>query len=150
MSDSEPVGFTVGAVVAVAAGGALDAAPARGAAAAAAAAAAPGAVPRRGSSAGFSTSSSAGGGEDELSGGAAAAPKALAVHQWLVLLSLNVIGPFASDAYLPNLPNIECDLATSSENASLTIQVNWLVLGLLNPVIGSLSDRCGYYPPARP
>jgi predicted MFS family arabinose efflux permease len=70
-------------------------------------------------------------------------PKALQKHQWLVLLSLNVIGPFASDAYLPNLPNIKCDLATSSEDASLTIQVNWVVLGLLNPVIGSLSDRFG-------
>lgn len=70
-------------------------------------------------------------------------PGALQAHQWLVLLSLNVIGPFASDAYVPNLPNIQCDLATSSENASLTIQVNWIVLGLLNPVIGSLSDRYG-------
>ena len=47
------------------------------------------------------------------------------MHQWLVLLSLNVIGPFASDAYLPNLPEIRKDLVTSSEDASLTIQVNW-------------------------
>ena len=70
-------------------------------------------------------------------------PKELRVHQWLVLLSLNVIGPFASDAYMPNLPNIMQDLSTTSEDASLTIQVNWLVLGLLNPVIGLASDRFG-------
>ncbi len=70
-------------------------------------------------------------------------PRTLRIHQWLVLLSLNVIGPFASDAYLPNLPDIQKDLVTSSENASLTIQVNWVVLGLINPVIGSLSDRFG-------
>ena len=73
----------------------------------------------------------------------ALAPPSLHIHQWLVLLSLNVIGPFASDAYLPNLPDIRRDLVTSSENASLTIQVNWVVLGLINPVIGSLSDRFG-------
>ena len=70
-------------------------------------------------------------------------PPNLRVHQWLVLLSLNVIGPFASDAYLPNLPDIRSDLVTSSEDASLTIQLNWVVLGLINPVIGSLSDRFG-------
>ena len=58
-------------------------------------------------------------------------PKELRVHQWLVLLSLNVIGPFASDAYMPNLPNIMQDLSTTSEDASLTIQVNWLVLGFI-------------------
>ena len=67
----------------------------------------------------------------------------LYAYQWLILLSLNAIGPFSSDAYLPNLPNIEQDLGTSRELASLTIQINWIVLGLINPVIGSLSDTYG-------
>ena len=53
------------------------------------------------------------------------------------------IGPFASDAYLPSLPEIECDLNTSAAAASATIQLNWIVLGLMNPVIGVLSDRYG-------
>jgi MFS family permease len=34
-------------------------------------------------------------------------------------------------------------LNTSTENASLTIQINWIVLGLMNPIIGSLSDKHG-------
>ena len=67
----------------------------------------------------------------------------LYAYQWLILLSLNAIGPFSSDAYLPNLPNIEQDLGTSRELASLTIQINWIVLGLINPVIGGLSDIYG-------
>ena len=33
------------------------------------------------------------------------------------------------DAYLPNLPTIQHDLRTTAENASLTIQINWIVLG---------------------
>ena len=62
---------------------------------------------------------------------------------WLILLSLNAIGPFSSDAYLPNLPDIEKDLSTTAGLASLTIQINWIVLGLINPVIGGLSDSYG-------
>lgn len=62
---------------------------------------------------------------------------------WLILLSLNAIGPFSSDAYLPNLPDIQKDLSTSASLASLTIQINWIVLGLINPVIGGLSDSYG-------
>jgi DHA1 family bicyclomycin/chloramphenicol resistance-like MFS transporter len=69
--------------------------------------------------------------------------RTLYAYQWLILLSLNAIGPFSSDAYLPNLPDIEKDLGTSRALASLTIQINWIVLGLINPVIGSLSDTYG-------
>eukprot|EP01050_Picozoa_sp_SAG11_P011074 SAG11_NODE_1148_length_5683_cov_73.890561_4_plen_304_part_00 len=49
----------------------------------------------------------------------------------------------SADAYLPNLPDIQKDLATSAGLASLTIQINWIVLGLVNPVIGGLSDSYG-------
>ena len=76
---------------------------------------------------------------DESSGGLSS----LYAYQWLILLSLNAIGPFSSDAYLPNLPDIEKDLGTSRALASLTIQINWIVLGLINPVIGGLSDTYG-------
>jgi DHA1 family bicyclomycin/chloramphenicol resistance-like MFS transporter len=71
------------------------------------------------------------------------APAIASQSVWLILLSLNAIGPFSSDAYLPNLPDIEKDLGTSRALASLTIQINWIVLGLINPVIGSLSDTYG-------
>ena len=76
-------------------------------------------------------------------GDPATAISTLRVYQWLILLSLNAIGPFSSDAYLPNLPDIEKDLGTSRALASLTIQINWIVLGLINPVIGGLSDAYG-------
>eukprot|EP01046_Picozoa_sp_COSAG06_P032179 COSAG06_NODE_3197_length_5701_cov_5.984470_1_plen_149_part_10 len=41
------------------------------------------------------------------------APAIASQSVWLILLSLNAIGPFSSDAYLPNLPDIEKDLGTS-------------------------------------
>lgn len=68
---------------------------------------------------------------------------ALSYLQWIILFLLNAIGPFSSDAYLPALPQIECELQTSSEWASLTIQINWIVLGLMNPVVGIMSDKFG-------
>jgi DHA1 family bicyclomycin/chloramphenicol resistance-like MFS transporter len=58
-------------------------------------------------------------------------------------MSLNTIGPFSSDAYIPNLNTIAEDLNASDEAVSLTIQINWIMLGLWNPVIGHLSDKYG-------
>ena len=82
-------------------------------------------------------------GEDDDASKSGNALRTLDVYQWVILLLLNAIGPFASDAYLPSLPEIECDLNTSAAAASATIQLNWIVLGLMNPVIGVLSDRYG-------
>jgi MFS family permease len=67
----------------------------------------------------------------------------LQVYQWIILISLNTIGPFSSDAYVPNLGNIQHDLKTTDQLASLTIQINWIVLGLFNPIIGGYSDKYG-------
>ena len=75
--------------------------------------------------------------------GATLTPVICSQSIWIILLSLNAIGPASSDAYLPNLPDIKRDLHTSSELASLTIQINWIVLGLVNPIIGGLSDTYG-------
>lgn len=72
-----------------------------------------------------------------------AAPSALALYQWLILMSLNTIGAFSSDAYVPNLNAIAADLHASDEAVSLTIQLNWIMLGLWNPVIGHCSDKYG-------
>ena len=44
--------------------------------------------------------------------------------QWIILMSLNTIGAFSSDAYVPNLNAIASDLSASDEAVSLTIQVH--------------------------
>merc|ERR1711990_1172850 len=67
----------------------------------------------------------------------------LRLYQWIILMSLNTIGAFSSDAYVPNLNAIADDLQASDESVSLTIQINWIMLGLWNPVIVYFSDKYG-------
>jgi MFS family permease len=76
----------------------------------------------------------------------AACPMACSQAVWLILLSINAIGPASSDAYLPNLKNIATDLGTTKKAASATVLLNWVVLGVVNPLIGGLSDRYGRRP----
>eukprot|EP00937_MAST-01D_sp_MAST-1D-sp2_P005183 g5183.t1 len=70
-------------------------------------------------------------------------PAVLKKYHWLILMSLNTIGPFSSDAYVPNLSTIASELNASNQLVSFTIQINWIVLGLFNPVLGALSDKHG-------
>jgi DHA1 family bicyclomycin/chloramphenicol resistance-like MFS transporter len=81
----------------------------------------------------------------EPSSPAASTPKLNLCH-WIILMSLNTIGSFSSDAYVPNLDTIGDDLHASDASVSLTIQINWIMLGLWNPVIGHVSDRFGRKP----
>ena len=67
----------------------------------------------------------------------------LNIGQYLILISLNSIGAFSSDCYIPNLANVTADLDTSDQMGSLTIQINWIMLGLATPVVGHLSDLYG-------
>ena len=55
----------------------------------------------------------------------------------------NTIGAFSSDCYIPNLSDVVDDLDASDEQVSLTIQINWILLGLATPVVGHLSDMYG-------
>jgi len=63
--------------------------------------------------------------------------------QWAVLFSIATLGPFSSDAYLPAFPQIKDELHSTDENIALTMQINWIVLGIANPVLGDCADRFG-------
>lgn len=62
---------------------------------------------------------------------------------YLILISLNSIGAFSSDCYIPNLSDIVDDLNANDQMVSLTIQINWVLLGLATPFVGHLSDVHG-------
>lgn len=70
-------------------------------------------------------------------------PPRLRIGHYLILISLNSIGAFSSDCYIPNLSDIVDDLHTSDTQVSLTIQINWYLLGLATPIVGHLSDMLG-------
>ena len=67
----------------------------------------------------------------------------LHMGHYLILVSLNSIGAFSSDCYIPNLSDVVDDLNATDQQVSLTIQINWVLLGLATPVVGHLSDVHG-------
>ena len=71
-----------------------------------------------------------------------AAPR-LNIGHYLILISLNCIGAFSSDCYIPNLSDVVDDLHANDQQVSLTIQINWIMLGVATPVVGHLSDVHG-------
>ena len=89
--------------------------------------------------------------EGEANGAIAAAackpppPSAPQLHagHYVVLLLLNCIGAFSSDCYIPNLSDVVDDLKATDQEVSLTIQVNWYMLGFATPIVGYLSDVYG-------
>ena len=76
----------------------------------------------------------------------APAPRRLRWYLWLLLLSVDMIGPFSTDAYLPNIPKMRDDLGCSLALATLTLQANWVVNALASSAVGALSDRLGRRP----
>ena len=67
----------------------------------------------------------------------------LNLGHYLILISLNSIGAFSSDCYVPNLSQVGKDLSATDQQVSLTIQINWILLGLATPIVGHLSDVHG-------
>ena len=61
----------------------------------------------------------------------------------LVLGSLTALGPLTIDMYLPALPSLTADLATTEAAAQATITGMLVGLGLGQLVIGPLSDALG-------
>ncbi|MBL8257731.1 MAG: multidrug effflux MFS transporter [Pseudoxanthomonas mexicana] len=60
-----------------------------------------------------------------------------------VLGLLTAVGPFAIDMYLPALPAMAGDLATTESVATLTLAIYFLSFGLAQMVYGPLSDAMG-------
>src|SRR3978361_359654 len=61
----------------------------------------------------------------------------------LVLGALVAVGPLTIDMYLPALPALTADLATTSSTAQLTLTGTLVGLALGQLVIGPLSDSLG-------
>jgi len=62
---------------------------------------------------------------------------------WLFLLLLDIMGPFASDALIPSLPDIQDEMNSTDYQTSLLLNLNWSTEGLAALVLGHLSDRLG-------
>lgn len=61
----------------------------------------------------------------------------------LVLGVLSAVGPFAIDMYLPALPQVAHDLATSEAHVALTLTAYFIVFGLAQMIYGPLADAIG-------
>ena len=52
---------------------------------------------------------------------------ALRWYHWVVVVLVDMIGPFSTDSYIPNLPQMTKDLHTTASLAGATLQFNWIV-----------------------
>ena len=65
---------------------------------------------------------------------------------WALLMSIDMLGPFSTDSYIPNMPSLQHDLSTSYALVGLSLQLNWIVKGISTLVLGFLSDEYGRRP----
>ncbi|KAJ1448830.1 major facilitator superfamily domain-containing protein [Pelagophyceae sp. CCMP2097] len=73
----------------------------------------------------------------------AAPPRSFKWYQWPILVSIDMIGPFATDAYIPNIPQMHRDFGCLLVLATLTLQINWVFNAFSNSGCGTLSDKYG-------
>ena len=74
------------------------------------------------------------------------APPHLKWYDWLLVVSIDMLGPFSSDSYIPNMPELMADLSTSYALLGLTLQLNWICKGFSTLLLGSYSDKAGRRP----
>ncbi|MBP7002854.1 multidrug effflux MFS transporter [Amaricoccus sp.] len=65
----------------------------------------------------------------------------------LVIGLLGAVGPFAIDMYLPAMPTIAADFATTAQALQMTLTAYFLAFGVSQLVYGPLSDQMGRRPP---
>ena len=68
-------------------------------------------------------------------------PQKLRWYHWLMVAVLDVLGPFSTDSYLPNMPDMQIEFGTTEFMSGLTLQVNWLVFAVAVIVVGQLADQ---------
>jgi len=71
----------------------------------------------------------------------------LSLPIWALILSIDMLGPFSTDSYVPNMPQLNAQLSGSSYFlVGLSLQLNWLVKGVATVVLGKWSDKFGRRP----
>ncbi|MDZ4393830.1 MAG: multidrug effflux MFS transporter [Cypionkella sp.] len=65
----------------------------------------------------------------------------------LILGLVAAVGPFAIDMYLPAMPNIQSDLATTMQAVQWTIVAYFLAFGVAQLIYGPWADQAGRKPP---
>lgn len=58
----------------------------------------------------------------------------------MLVACIDVIGPLSTDAYIPNLPEMQRELDAPAWLGGLTLQANWLAKGVATLAIGALAD----------
>ena len=61
----------------------------------------------------------------------------------LLLGLLSAVGPFAIDMYLPALPEVAQDLATTEARAALTLTSYFIAFGIAQMLYGPMADAVG-------
>jgi len=61
-------------------------------------------------------------------------------YVWLIVVCVDILGPFSTDSYVPSLEGIEEEFGASIVSGGLTLQINWLVLGIAAMAVGAASD----------
>ena len=61
-------------------------------------------------------------------------------YHWFLIAAIDIIGPFSTDSYIPNLPEMSKELDAPAELGGLTLQANWLAKGVATLAIGKLAD----------
>lgn len=75
-------------------------------------------------------------------------PKSVSLMRYSLILGLvAAVGPFAIDMYLPAMPAIQSDLATSMQAVQWTIVAYFLAFGVAQLVYGPWADQAGRKPP---
>lgn len=67
-------------------------------------------------------------------------PSKIRWHHWLIVGAIDILGPFSTDSYIPNMLSMQHELSTSAVLAGLTLQANWLAKGFGTLVVGAMSD----------
>mmetsp|Transcript_130788 Transcript_130788/g.244702 ORF Transcript_130788/g.244702 Transcript_130788/m.244702 type:complete len:480 (-) Transcript_130788:141-1580(-) len=73
-------------------------------------------------------------------------PSGLKWYHWALLISIDILGPFSTDSYIPNMPDMMEELQTTEFLAGFTLQFNWMTKAVFNIVLGMLSDVIGRRP----
>ena len=75
-------------------------------------------------------------------------PKSVSLMRYSLILGLvAAVGPFAIDMYLPAMPKIQSDLATTMQGVQWTIVAYFLAFGIAQLIYGPWADQAGRKPP---